>query len=78
VDEFLKPNDHTISVLAYAAEGPEGGRRPDLEVEIEKSKLWDLKRPFINNPLLLVSRNRADMTLTVVPDTNIVRIPITH
>jgi hypothetical protein len=78
VDEFLKPNDHTISVLAYAAEGPEGGRRPDLEVEIEKSKLWDLKRPFINNPLLLVCRNRADMTLTVVPDTNIVRIPITH
>ena len=70
VDQFLRPNDHIISVLAYAAEGRNGGRRPDLEEEIEKSKLWDIKRPFIGNPLLVVSRNRADVTLTVVPDSN--------
>jgi hypothetical protein len=72
VNESLRPNDHIISVLAYAAEIRDGGRRPDLEEEIEKAKLWDIKRPFISNPLLVVSRNRADITLTVVPDTNYV------
>jgi len=78
VNESLKPNDHIISVLSYAAEARAGGRRPDLEEEIEKAKLWDIKRPFISNPLLVVSRNRADVTLTVVPDSNFVPIPTKH
>ncbi|HZO90593.1 MAG TPA: carboxypeptidase-like regulatory domain-containing protein [Chthonomonadaceae bacterium] len=69
VDKRFPRDDQVISILAYAAQSTAPGRRPDTERAIEGAGLWDLKKPYLYNPLLVVSRNRADLTLTVVvPD----------
>ena len=66
-DEKLPTGDQFISILAYPA-GDKPGRREDVEKEIEKAGFWDLKKDFVHNPLLLVSRNRADVKLTILPE----------
>ncbi len=69
VDKRFPRDDQTISILAYAAQTQKPGRRPDAESAIEHAGMWDLKKPFPFDPFLVVSRNRADVTLTVVvPD----------
>lgn len=66
IDKRFPMNDQAISILAYAANENTPGRRNDVERAIEKSGLWDPNKPFVPNPLLTVSRNRADLILTVV------------
>lgn len=66
VDKRFPRNDQTISILAYAAKEQKPGRRENAERAIEGAGLWDPKKPFIFDPLLVVSRNRADLTMTVV------------
>ena len=47
---------------------PQGA--PDMaatsEDAINGAGLWDPKKPYVFNPLLVVSRNRAEASLTVV------------
>jgi hypothetical protein len=66
VDKHFPRDDQTISILAYAAQEQKPGRRPDAERAIEGAGLWDTKKPYRYDPLLVVSRNRADLVLTVV------------
>lgn len=68
VDKRFPKDDQVISVLAYAAQPYEEKRRKEVESAIERAGLWDIHKPFVFNPLLTVSRNRADLTLTVVGD----------
>ena len=69
VDKKFGHDDQTISILAYAAKEQKPGRRDNAEKAIEGAGLWDPKKPYVFDPLLVVSRNRADLTLTVViPD----------
>jgi len=61
------PRDNqAISILAYAALEQRPGRRADAEHAIEAAGLWNPKTPYVYDPLLVVSRNRADLTLTVI------------
>ena len=66
VDKRFAHDDQTISILAYAAKEQKPGRRENAERAIEGAGLWDPKKPYVYDPLLVVSRNRADLTLTVV------------
>ncbi len=59
-------HDQTISILAYAAKENAPGRRMEVERAIEGEGLWNPAKPFVYNPLLVVSRSRADLPLTVV------------
>jgi len=59
-------DEHPITVLAYAEQDAAPGRNPKAEEAIRKAGLWSPRRPYIYNPLLVVSRNRAEVTLTVV------------
>jgi hypothetical protein len=66
VDKKFPRDDQTISILAYASKDTQPGRRAEVERAIQGAGLWDMKKPFRYDPLLIVSRNRADVTLTVV------------
>lgn len=66
IDKRFPPDDQTISLLAYAADDQHPGRRPDAEAAIEREGLWNPAKPYIYDPLLVVSRTRADLLLTVV------------
>ncbi len=66
VDKRFATDDHPISILAYPASELKPGRRPDVEKAIAGADLWDTKKPFLYEPLLVVSRNRAEVTLTVL------------
>lgn len=66
VDKHAPRDDHNITILAYAASELKPGRRPDVEKGIEGAGLWNPKKPYIYNPLLAVSRNRAELALTVL------------
>jgi len=66
VDKGHPLNDQVITVLAYAEQDVRPGRNPAAERAIERAGLWDPKRPFLYNPLLIASRNRVELTLTVV------------
>ncbi len=59
-------DDQVISIVAYAGLQQHPGRRDDAEHAIESSHLWDPKKTFLYDPLLVVSRNRADLILTVL------------
>lgn len=62
-------HDQTISLVAYAAKENTPGRRKEVERAIEGAGLWNPDKPFVYNPLLVVSRSRADLLLTVIaPD----------
>ncbi len=66
VDKTFPDNDQVISVLAYPASQQMPGRRKDAEGAILHSGLWNPLKQYIYNPLLVASRNRADLTLTVL------------
>ena len=66
VDKRFAHDDQTLSILAYAAKEQKPGRRENAEHAIEGAGLWEPRKPYIYDPLLVVSRNRADLTLTVV------------
>ncbi len=66
VDKKFPADDQEISIIAYAASEQQPGRRPAVERAIEGAGLWDVRRPYRFDPMLLVSRNRAEVTLTVV------------
>lgn len=66
IDRRFPRNDQIISILAYAANDAAPGRRPEVERVLIRSGLWDASRPFAYDPLKVVSRNRADVVLTVV------------
>jgi hypothetical protein len=66
VDKRFPKDDQTISIIAYAAQQQKPGRREDAERAIEGAGLWDPSKPYRFDPLLVVSRNRADLNLTVV------------
>ena len=66
VDKHFPRDDQSISLLAYAAQPDAPGRRKQVESAMEGAGLWDARKPFRYDPLLVVSRNRADLTLTVV------------
>jgi hypothetical protein len=70
VDRHFPPDDQFISIVSYAARTETPGRRPDLERSIEGAGLWDPAKPCLFNPLLLVSRSRADLVLTIVQPDN--------
>jgi len=66
IDKRFPKDDQIISLVAYAADEQRPGRRANAEGAIEHAGLWDPRKPFIYDPLIVVSRNRADATLTVV------------
>ncbi len=66
VEKKFPVDDQSISVLAYAADQQKQGRRDDAERGIDRAGLWDLKRPYRYDPLIVVSRNRADLNFTVL------------
>ena len=66
VDKKHPKHDNVISVLAYAQQADESGRSKAVEDAIQRAGLFDPGKLFLYNPLLVVSRNRADVTLTVV------------
>ena len=66
VDKHAPHDDHNITILAYAASELKPGRRPDVEKGIESAGMWNPKKPYIYNPLLAVSRNRAQLALTIL------------
>lgn len=66
VDKRFPKDDHPFVILAYPASLQNPGRRPGVERSIDTAGLWDLKRPYIYDPLLVVSRNRAEVTLTIL------------
>jgi hypothetical protein len=66
IDKRFPHDDQIISLVAYAADEQHPGRRPRAEGALEKAGFWDPAKPYIYDPLLVVSRNRAEVTLTVV------------
>lgn len=66
VDKRFPRDDQTISLIAYAADERHPGRRPNAEGAIEHSGMWDPRKAFVYDPVIVVSRSRADLTLTVV------------
>src|SRR5207249_3434076 len=56
VDKSFPRKDQVISVLAYAADESKPGRRPEVEKALESGGYWDLKKPFVRNPLICASR----------------------
>jgi hypothetical protein len=66
VDKRFPKNDQVICVLAYAQQDDRLGRDKRVEDAINGAGLWNPGKPFVYNPLLVVSRNRAEVVLTVV------------
>lgn len=66
VDKKTPRDDQTWCVVAYAEQDSRPGRQKAAEDAIIRAGLLDPKKPYIYNPLLTVSRNRADLTVTVV------------
>ena len=69
IDKKFGRDDQTIAILAYAADERKPGRRNSAESAIEKNGLWDASKPYLFDPLLVASRNRAEVALTVVDTT---------
>ncbi len=66
VDRRFPRNDSTLCVLAYAQQEDGPGRSRHVEDAIGRAGLWNPDKPYVYNPLLVVSRNRAEAVLTVV------------
>jgi hypothetical protein len=66
VDKKFPKNDQVFTVLAYAQQDDTPGRDKKVEDALKGAGLFDAKKPFVYNPLLVVSRNRAELVLTVV------------
>jgi hypothetical protein len=66
VDKKAPRHDQVITILAYAEQPDQPGRSKGVERAILKAGLFNPEKSFVYNPLLVVSRNRAEVTLTVV------------
>lgn len=66
VDKRFARNDHHVTIVSYPASELRPGRRPEVEKALESVGVWDSRRPYVYNPLLVVSRNRAELILTVL------------
>jgi len=66
IDKRAPRDDQIVAVLAYAEQDDAPGRNRRTEAAIERAGLWNTERPYIYNPLIVVSRNRAESALTVV------------
>jgi len=66
LDHKFANDDQAIDLIAYAELREKPGRRSDVEHAIEHGGMWDPNKPYIYNPLLVVSRNRGEATLTIV------------
>ncbi|MDE2126106.1 MAG: carboxypeptidase regulatory-like domain-containing protein [Armatimonadetes bacterium] len=59
-------DDHLFAVVAYAQQPSKPGRRKNVEGAIDHAKLFDPKVPYLYDPLLVASRDRAIIDVTVV------------
>ena len=66
IDKKAPRNDTPITILAYPQQADEPGRSKRVEDAIQRAGLFDAGRSFVYNPLLVASRNRAEVSLTVV------------
>ena len=69
VDKKFPKSEQLISVVAYPQKPEKPGRDASVEHSLEAAGVWKLDRPYVYNPLMLASRNRADVVLTVVKPT---------
>lgn len=66
IDKRFPKNDQIFTVLAYAEQDDHPGYNKKAEDALKGAGLFDPEKPYLYNPLLAVSRNRAEVTLTVV------------
>ncbi|MCW3051261.1 MAG: Carboxypeptidase regulatory-like domain [Chthonomonadales bacterium] len=66
VDKKFPKKEQLISVVAYPQKSEKPGRDAKVEHALEEAGVWKLDKPYVYNPVLLASRNRADVLLTVV------------
>lgn len=66
IDKHYPKNDQLITIVAYADQSDFPGRNKKVEGSLNGAGYWDPAKPYIYNPLCVVSRNRAEVTLTVV------------
>lgn len=66
VDKHFPKNDQIFCVLAYAQQADIQGRSKRVEDAINGAGLWNPGKPYVFDPLLVVSRNRAEAILTVI------------
>jgi hypothetical protein len=66
VDKKSPKFDEPITIIAYAEQADKPGRSKHVEDALNHGGFWDPAKPFVYNPLTLVSRNRAEIVLTVV------------
>jgi hypothetical protein len=66
VDKKFPKQDQVFCIVAYAEQDERPGRNKRAEDAIIGAGMLNAEKPYIYNPLLVVSRNRADVTLTVV------------
>jgi len=53
-------------ILAYAGDADKPGRNKQKEEAINGACLWNPDKPYVYNPSVALSRNRGEVTLTVV------------
>lgn len=66
VDRRYPRNDQVITVIAYAAQDLRLGRSLEVEKALARAGYWDPKRRFVYNPIDVATRNRVELTLTVL------------
>jgi hypothetical protein len=69
VDKRFQKDEQTISILAYRSDAEKPGRSKKVEEALEHAGHWKLDKAYEYNPLLVASRNRLDLRLTVVEAT---------
>jgi hypothetical protein len=66
IDKKFPRNDQTFTILAYAEQDEQLGRSRKVEDALVRANYFNPDKPFLYNPLVVVSRNRAEVVLTVV------------
>jgi len=59
-------HDQILTIIAYAGQDTRPGRIPEVERALLRAGYWDPRKRFVYNPLIVASRNRVELTLTVV------------
>jgi hypothetical protein len=66
IDKRFPRNDQTFTILAYAEQDEKPGRSKKVEDALQRGGYFQPDKPFVYNPLVVVSRNRGEVVLTVV------------
>lgn len=66
IDKSFPRNDQVLTVIAYAEQPDRPGRSKKVEDALLHAGMLNPQKPYAYNPLLVVSRNRAEAGLTVV------------